>query len=151
FCHQSRSCERRYLQRYLFTRHHRANDGRCRTPHRSRNSMGSCNTRRSRTLQTYTYPRYPSQTLTGTGLEGTQAHYNRCSISTKARKGYSERCQTATGAEKGYTMGFATLIRKTLRLLLWGFDRRLHRARFASIDEKASITSHIPLPNSLLL
>ncbi len=48
-------------------------------------------------------------------------------------------------------MGIATVVRKALRLLLWGFDRRLHRARFASIDEVASITSNAPLPISLLL
>ncbi len=48
-------------------------------------------------------------------------------------------------------MGIATIVRKALRLLLWGFDRRLHRARFASIDEVASITTNEPPPISLLL
>ncbi len=48
-------------------------------------------------------------------------------------------------------MGIATLVRKALRLLLWGFDRRLHRARFAAIDEAASITANDPPPVSLLL
>ncbi len=48
-------------------------------------------------------------------------------------------------------MGIATVVRKALRLLLWGFDRRLHRARFAAIDEAASITANDPPPVSLLL
>src|SRR5712692_4191605 len=48
-------------------------------------------------------------------------------------------------------MGIATLVRKALRLVLWGFDRRLHRARFAAIDEVASITANAPQPTSLLL
>lgn len=48
-------------------------------------------------------------------------------------------------------MGTGTLIRKTLRLLLWGFDRRLHKARFAAIDEKARIKAGEPTPYSLLL
>ncbi len=47
-------------------------------------------------------------------------------------------------------MGIATLVRRTLRLLLWGFDRRLHRARFAAIDEVASITHREPGATSLL-
>lgn len=37
------------------------------------------------------------------------------------------------------------------RLLLWGFDRRLHKARFAAIDEKARLKSSDPPPYSLLL
>jgi type IV secretion system protein VirD4 len=48
-------------------------------------------------------------------------------------------------------MGTGTLIRKTLRLLLWGFDRRLHKARFAAIDERAHITAKEPPPISVLL
>src|SRR5216683_3353698 len=48
-------------------------------------------------------------------------------------------------------MGIATLVRKALRLVLWGFDRRLHRARFAAIDEAASITANDPPSVSLLL
>ena len=48
-------------------------------------------------------------------------------------------------------MGIATIVRRALRLILWGFDRRLHRARFAAIDEVASITANTPLPMSLLL
>lgn len=48
-------------------------------------------------------------------------------------------------------MGIATIVRKTLRLMLWGFDKRLHRARFAAIDERASITANATEPLSLLL
>src|SRR5260370_11964996 len=48
-------------------------------------------------------------------------------------------------------MGTATLIRKALRLLFWGFDRRLHRSRFAAYAEKASITASNPPPVSLLI
>jgi hypothetical protein len=35
--------------------------------------------------------------------------------------------------------------------MLWGFDRRLHKARFAAIDEAASIQAKEPPPISLLL
>ncbi len=48
-------------------------------------------------------------------------------------------------------MATRTLIRKTLRLMLWGFDRRLHTARFAAFDEKAGIKAKTPPPHSLLL
>src|SRR6266571_5414528 len=48
-------------------------------------------------------------------------------------------------------MGIATLIERILHLLIWGFDRRLHRARFARLDELTSITSRVPDPTSLLI
>jgi type IV secretion system protein VirD4 len=48
-------------------------------------------------------------------------------------------------------MGIATVIRRVFRLLLWGFDKRLHQARFASIDELASMMSREATANSLLL
>src|SRR6266581_3977161 len=48
-------------------------------------------------------------------------------------------------------MGIATLIERVLHLLIWGFDRRLHRARFARLDELTGITSRDPDPTSLLI
>ncbi len=48
-------------------------------------------------------------------------------------------------------MGIATLIERVLHLIIWGFDKRLHRARLARIDELTGITSHIPDPTSLLI
>src|SRR3989440_2625762 len=48
-------------------------------------------------------------------------------------------------------MGIATLIERIVHLLIWGFDRRLHRARFARLDELTSITSPTPDPTSLLI
>src|SRR5437763_11533658 len=48
-------------------------------------------------------------------------------------------------------MGIATLIEKILHLMIWGVDRRLHRARFARLDELTSITSGNPDPTSLLI
>ncbi len=48
-------------------------------------------------------------------------------------------------------MGIATLIERVLHLIIWGFDRRLHRARFARLDELTSITSRDPDPTSLLI
>jgi len=48
-------------------------------------------------------------------------------------------------------MGIATLIERVLHLLIWGFDKRLHRARFARLDELTSITSANPDPTSLLI
>src|SRR5260221_2533606 len=48
-------------------------------------------------------------------------------------------------------MGIATLIERILHLLIWGFDKRLHRARFARLDELTSITSATPDPTSLLI
>src|SRR2546423_5930572 len=48
-------------------------------------------------------------------------------------------------------MGIATLMEKLLHLLVWGFDKRLHRARYARLDELSSITSRNPDPTSLLI
>ncbi len=48
-------------------------------------------------------------------------------------------------------MGIATLIERILHLLIWGFDKRLHRGRFARLDELTSITSANPDPTSLLI
>jgi type IV secretion system protein VirD4 len=48
-------------------------------------------------------------------------------------------------------MGIATLIEKVLHFLIWGFDKRLHRARYARLDELSSITSRNPDPTSLLI
>jgi len=48
-------------------------------------------------------------------------------------------------------MGIATLVRRTLRFLFWGFDKRLHKARFAAFDEKSSIIASNPPPVSLLV
>src|SRR5713101_420001 len=48
-------------------------------------------------------------------------------------------------------MGIATLIERVLHLIIWGFDRRLHRARFARLDELSSITSGNPDPTGLLI
>ncbi len=48
-------------------------------------------------------------------------------------------------------MGIATLIERVLHFLFWGFDKRLHRARFARLDELTGITSSTPHPTSLLL
>jgi type IV secretion system protein VirD4 len=48
-------------------------------------------------------------------------------------------------------MGIATLIEKILHLLIWGFDRRLHKARFARLDELSGITHRTPDPTSLLI
>ena len=48
-------------------------------------------------------------------------------------------------------MGLATLIERILHFLLWGFDHRLHRARFARLDELSGITSHRPDPTGLLI
>src|SRR5713226_5412507 len=48
-------------------------------------------------------------------------------------------------------MGIATLIERVLHLIIRGFDKRLHRARLARIDELTGITSHIPDPTSLLI
>ncbi len=48
-------------------------------------------------------------------------------------------------------MGIATLIERILHLIIWGFDRRLHRARFARLDELTGITSREPDPTSLLI
>lgn len=48
-------------------------------------------------------------------------------------------------------MGTATMMRKALRLMLWGFDKRLHRARFATFDEIAALITHAPPAYSLLL
>src|SRR5579864_2427847 len=48
-------------------------------------------------------------------------------------------------------MGIATLIERVLHLIIWGFEKRLHRARFARLDELTSITSHTPAPTSLLI
>ena len=48
-------------------------------------------------------------------------------------------------------MGIATLIEKILHLMIWGFDKRLHRARFARLDELTGITSRTPDPTSLLI
>lgn len=48
-------------------------------------------------------------------------------------------------------MGMATLVRKTLHLLLWGLHRPLHKARFATFDEKGSILTSTPPPLGLLL
>lgn len=48
-------------------------------------------------------------------------------------------------------MGIATLIERILHFLVWGFDKRLHRARFARLDELTSITRSTPDPTSLLI
>ncbi len=48
-------------------------------------------------------------------------------------------------------MGIATLMERALHLLVWGFDHRLHRARFARMDERHTITANHPDPASLLL
>src|SRR6266581_1773371 len=48
-------------------------------------------------------------------------------------------------------MGIATLIERILHLFIWGFDRRLHRARFARLDELTGITGRSPDPTSLLI
>src|SRR2546425_12657693 len=48
-------------------------------------------------------------------------------------------------------MGIGTLIERALHLLVWGFDRRLHKARFARMNELIGITSRDPLTTSLLL
>src|SRR5258708_25711957 len=48
-------------------------------------------------------------------------------------------------------MGIATLIERVLHLIIWGFDRRLHRASFATLFELTSITSANPDPTSLLI
>ena len=48
-------------------------------------------------------------------------------------------------------MGIATLIERIVHFILWGFDRRLHRARFARLDELGSITSKVHHPTSLLI
>ena len=48
-------------------------------------------------------------------------------------------------------MGIVTLIEKILHLILWGFRKPLHRARFARLDELTSITSGNPDPTSLLI
>ncbi len=48
-------------------------------------------------------------------------------------------------------MGIATLIERIVHFILWGFDRRLHRARFARLDELSAITSNVPHPTSLLI
>lgn len=48
-------------------------------------------------------------------------------------------------------MGIATLIERVLHLIVWGFDKRLHRARFARLDELTSITQRTPDPTSLLI
>jgi len=48
-------------------------------------------------------------------------------------------------------MGIATLIERVLHLIIWGFDKRLHRARFARLDELTGITSRTPDPTSLLI
>jgi type IV secretion system protein VirD4 len=48
-------------------------------------------------------------------------------------------------------MGIATLIERIVHFILWGFDHRLHRARFARLDELSGITSHRPDPTSLLI
>src|SRR5947199_4160400 len=48
-------------------------------------------------------------------------------------------------------MGIATLIERVLHLLIWGFDKRLHRARFARLDELTGIMSRTPDPTSLLI
>src|SRR6266487_1301399 len=47
-------------------------------------------------------------------------------------------------------MGTRTLMRKTLRFLMWGFDKRLHKSRFAAFDEKGAILASVPPPHSLL-
>src|SRR6266581_4463028 len=48
-------------------------------------------------------------------------------------------------------MGIATLIERIMHFILWGFDRRLHRARFARFDELSAITSKVHHPTSLLI
>src|SRR5436305_15050663 len=48
-------------------------------------------------------------------------------------------------------MGIATLIERIVHFILWGFDRRLHRARFARLDELGAITSKVHHPTSLLI
>src|SRR5438045_3402699 len=48
-------------------------------------------------------------------------------------------------------MGTATLIRKLFRFLIYGFSHPLHKARFASFDEKWRILTATPPPVSLLL
>lgn len=48
-------------------------------------------------------------------------------------------------------MGIATLIERIMHFILWGFDRRLHRARFARLDELSSITRSNPHPTGLLI
>src|SRR6266568_773162 len=48
-------------------------------------------------------------------------------------------------------VGLATLIERIVHFLLWGFDHRLHRARFARLDELSGIMSHRPDPTSLLI
>src|SRR5205823_601314 len=48
-------------------------------------------------------------------------------------------------------MGIATLIERIVHFLLWGFDRRLHRARFSRLDELSGITARTPDPVSLLI
>src|SRR2546421_477288 len=48
-------------------------------------------------------------------------------------------------------MGIATLMEKIVHFLIWGFDKRLHRARFARLDELTSILSRTPDPTSLLI
>ncbi len=48
-------------------------------------------------------------------------------------------------------MGIATLIERVMHLIIWGFDKRLHRARLARFDELTPITSRVPDPTSLLI
>lgn len=48
-------------------------------------------------------------------------------------------------------MGAATLARKIFHVLMWGFHRPLHKARFATFDEAGSILTSHPSAISLLL
>src|SRR6266702_1696626 len=48
-------------------------------------------------------------------------------------------------------MGIATLIERIFHFLIWGFDRRLHRARFARLDELTSIIHNTPHSTGLLI
>ncbi len=48
-------------------------------------------------------------------------------------------------------MGIATLIERVLHFIVWGFDKRLHRARFARLDELTTITHKTPFATGLLL
>src|SRR5260370_23331566 len=48
-------------------------------------------------------------------------------------------------------MGIGTLIERVLHFIIWGFDRRLHRERFARLDELTAIISRSPDPTGLLI
>lgn len=48
-------------------------------------------------------------------------------------------------------MGIATLIERVLHLMLWGWNKRVHKARFSRLDELSPLLSTQPHTQSLLL